>query len=203
MRCASLVVFRQQPPRQILQRKRAKESKTARVCQSRDSETLCVTQHSLLLYYVDHYSMLSLKVTSQGLDWRTGQSGWVCAHTKTQRWTKGAAQHLILLSRQRVPFHFLFCHHGFLWNASPSPPIPCILLLSEQRASWGQQGILWKCIVLREHTHVSPHTPPTQLQRPVTQQSSAKIISISYSTYSGIWDIAVEMRQFSLEECSS
>lgn len=145
MRCASLVVFRQQPPRQIMQRKKAKESKTVCVPEQREWGIVC---HSRLLYSTDHYSVC-LTIIKSNLVWRSRLiSIWMCLSSYKDSVNKRCSSppNSTLQAKTPLPLSLLSLrllvegegrHFRAAWNASPSPLIPCISLLSEQRASWG------------------------------------------------------------------
>lgn len=59
MRCAVLVVFRQQLPHQILQRKKAKESKTVYVPEQKEWECVC---HSALSIPLESWGSLHIAI---------------------------------------------------------------------------------------------------------------------------------------------
>lgn len=204
MRCASLVVFRQQLPHQILQRKKANESKTVCVCVPEQREWEFVCHSALSPPPLCRSAIIKSNFPRSGLKDKSIHLCLSSCKDSVVNKRCSSPRNSTLQAKSLLPLSLLSS-----WNASPSPPIPFILLLSEQRASWGQQDIFWKCIVLREqdthirftsYTHI--RTNQTQLQQPVIQQS-AVIISISYSTSSGMCDIAVEMWQFNSKECQS
>ncbi len=178
MRCASLVVFRQQPPCQILQRKKVEESKTVCVCVLKHREWACVCHSALSspsLCGLLQYALIKRNFQTSEL---RDKSVCLCLPPHKDS-TKGAAHRLILLRRQRTLFHFLFYHHSFWGKAkvviSVLPEMPVHRLQYHTLYCWvskkhpGGNGESYEsalCYGSEMHTYVSPltHTPCHSVQ---------------------------------------
>lgn len=160
MRCALLAVcvvlfffffFRRQPPCQILQRKGANESETARVPKQRGSENVRDSRHSLLCRALQCASIIS-NFSRSGM-----KNGRICWHTKAQQKAQLMAQFCSPGQDSFSTLSFICVaprgrrRLSFLKRRS----ITGMLLSSEQRASRGPAGYLLKEHCAKEELHLS------------------------------------------------
>lgn len=157
--------FRRQPPCQILQRKKANESETARVPKQKGSENVCDTRHSLLCRALQCASITS-NFSRSGMkdeDTRTCLSPYKGS-------TKGAAHSAILLSRLRFLFHSLLYLRGSSWKekivVSETPAHHRHVIVEWAKSIPGASGISFERALCQgkaslTHEHFQPTTPST------------------------------------------
>lgn len=147
------------------------------VCKSRESDNLRVTERTRVPHYINHYSVLPLKVS-----WTEGRG------KSYKDLTKGAAQRLILLSGLRPPPHPTFSFiYAVCWGRTGPSKTSAHLLQYYAFYCWvskehpGGSGYCMKVhsakTVWCKHTHVYVSPPTHKHTRPTTSPISFKIWS--------------------------
>lgn len=116
------------------------------VCHSSEgARDACDTQHSPVPYYAEHFSVRPLRDASQG-----PTEGRDDAHTSATRQRvdkRCSSRRYAALQASGSSSTLSFCLPGLSFPARRS--ITSVLLLSAQRASWGQRDVFWKSTARR------------------------------------------------------